>query len=80
MTCLYVTEQKRPLYKNVIHMLSPIKTVYAAENEEDKAKTSIEKLGQHQPVVLVSDEEVREYLSKESGKDRLWALFNKGFV
>ena len=61
-------------------MLSPIQTLHAAEESEDKPKTSIEKLGQGRPAILISDEEIREYLSKESGKDRLKALFTKGYV
>jgi len=80
MTYPQVTKQNQPLYKDILKMLSPIQTLHAAEESEDKPKTSIEKLGQGRPAILISDEEIREYLSKESGKDRLKALFTKGYV
>ena len=45
--------------------------------ETDAAATTMDKLAEAKPTILISDSDVRNYLANETGMDRLREMFSK---
>ena len=52
-----------------------IPVVHASDALESKEETTMDKLSDGRPTVVVSDADILAYLAQETGKDRLRAMF-----
>ena len=78
-----LASMRPPVFRHGRHplwRLLGLPVVQAAETEvpeTDAAATTMDKLAEAKPTILISDADVRNYLANETGMDRLREMFSK---
>ena len=75
-----LASMRPPVFRHGRHplwRLLGLPVVHAADMETDEAATTMDKLAEAKPTILISDADVRNYLANETGMDRLREMFSK---